>query len=354
MYRFPFVTVCLAAACFGLALTGGCSSDEAPTPPVACSIELSRPEAADQYIVPPIAPDDELVTIHWAAAGGGQVGIELLKGGVVRGDIIAATPNDGFYFWWIADPEDLALLNGTGDDYAVRVTSEDDGTCTDTSPEFRIWDREGCNVEVAIDYPGWTADPPGDAVAGEEMTITWVPTNTTGSYDIDFFQAFGSTPTDSIAPIAVGVSGEEFGPWIMHSFHSATSGRYAIRVRDHDDPDCYDFSPAFTMLDPDICVIDVLQPMSAHSPLTEGEQFEIIWGATNTSGLLDIKLRTNTLQFVVTVASGVAANLGAFNWTVDTDGFQGEVDQQYRLFIYDAADEYCSGSSGSFRIEPAP
>ena len=356
MDRKRFLGLCTLAGALAVAIGAGCGGgdDDEPGRPDPCGIAITSPEAGESFTVPPLNEDDELVTIAWDASGGGNVRVELLKGGAVRGDILASTPNDGYYFWRIDSPDDLALLDGTGDDYAVRLTALADTTCTDTSDPFRIWDRNGCAIEVAIDYPGSSLEPPDNAQAGDPMTISWVPTNTTGSYDIDFFQAFGSTPTDSLAPIAFDVSGDVYDPWIMTSFHTDESGNYAIRVRDHENPDCYGYSPVFTLDDPDICIIDVLQPLSAHSPLTAGTVFEIIWDSTNNSGALDIKLRTNTLEFVGTIAEGVNANLGAYSWTVSDYGFDGEPDQQFRIFIYDAADVYCEGRSGSFRILQAP
>ena len=85
MYRTLLVSVCAAIACIALILAVGCSSsDDAPTQPDPCSIEMVRPELNDGYIVPAMNADDDLVTIQWNAAGGGQARIALLKGGVVQ------------------------------------------------------------------------------------------------------------------------------------------------------------------------------------------------------------------------------------------------------------------------------
>ena len=73
MYRFPLVKVCVVAAGLALVTAIGCSSsEETPNQPVPCSIELAKPEAGAEFVVPPLDVDDELVTIQWAAAGGGQ------------------------------------------------------------------------------------------------------------------------------------------------------------------------------------------------------------------------------------------------------------------------------------------
>jgi hypothetical protein len=334
-----------AVALAAVLLAVGCSSDDdGGNQPAPCSIEIYGPTARDVFTVPPQNVDEDLIVVRWNAAGGGEVMLELFKGETLLGVMEDAVPNDGSQHWRI-DP----LVNATGSDYNVKVTSLDDASCTDTSAEFTIRDLEGCTIGVDIDYPGIIV---GRADAGDTMTITWTGTATTGNYDVELWWAPPALADEYIGTVAEFVPGPSL-EWPIDSLNRGDSW-YKIVVRDNDITTCFGASEDFEMLDPDVCGIEILAPQS-NDPLPA--TVDILWQATNTSGLVDIDLYYGLTTAVGEIAHGLNAaegGTGILTWTVTDFGRVFPSRTNYRIRIRDADDQYCFDYSGNLTIADTP
>ncbi len=94
-------------------------------------------------------------TITWASSLGGNVKIELFKGGLLDSTIAASTTNDGSYIWTVPAGQT------PGNDYKIKITSVENITKSDQS--FTNFTIGQDLLALALDTSGlsWTAS--GDA-----------------------------------------------------------------------------------------------------------------------------------------------------------------------------------------------
>jgi uncharacterized protein (DUF362 family) len=163
-------------------------------------------------------------TIRWTYAGsaGPSVKIELLKGGIVKRVIASSATigknGSGSYAWRV--PSNLAK----GSDYAIRITSVQNNSITDTSDNyFTITGPPQPNITVTLPNGAETWQ------AGTSHTITWTYAGSTGSYaKIELLK--GSVVKRVIASSAtIGKNGSGSHAWRVPS-NLAKGSDYAIRI----------------------------------------------------------------------------------------------------------------------------
>ena len=330
-------------------LAAGCGSDDdgGGTQPVACPIEIKDPEQGDIFTTPPQNPEEDRVDIRWTAAGGGEVQVDLLKGGEQLAVLHDAVDNTG-YTWWHVDE----LVTSSGDDYQIRLTHLTSAGCGDTGPEFTIRDLRACAIDVTIDYPNMRDMP---ALAGDTMTIDWVPTSTTGLYDVELW-IYSAVEDELAGVIADDVIGNEVvDGWEIDSFHRG-DGFYYVKVADQEIGTCVGLSDVFEMEDDVLCEIRILAP-SGDGVYPKGSQLELVWVAEDTGEdddgvplLLDIDLYYGNLTRVEHLADEIDPDDGAFMWTVDDFNYPGEATNKYKFRISVHGDPYCYAYSDAFTI----
>ena len=117
--------------------------------------------------------------ITWLSGMGGNVKIELFKGGMLNSTIASGIPNNGSFLWTV--PSGQAV----GSDYRVKITSIDDPTKSDESiSDFAI------NVP-----PAYAATPYSESF--ESGTGDWIQST---SDDLDWTHNIGSTVSPSTGP----------------------------------------------------------------------------------------------------------------------------------------------------------
>jgi len=116
-------------------------------------------------------------TVDWISAAGGNVKIDLLKGGTFHSEIVASTPNNGSYDWTISG--NLPA----GNDYRVRVSLLPGVAVTDTSDaDFSIILDP---LAEAVDTPQLSWTNIGDADWFAQTTSTHDGVDAAESGDID-------------------------------------------------------------------------------------------------------------------------------------------------------------------------
>ena len=346
MRKFLFGIGILSLAGLVFLLSVGCGSDDDPVvgQPVACSIEVFGPTLGEIITTPATdeTPETDRVDIEWNADGGGDVQIELLKGGDPVGVLHEDVENSGYNWWYVDD-----MVTGSGDDYQVRVSHLTSGDCGDTGPMFTIRDLRDCSIDLTIDYPTKVRDYPAEA--GDVMTINWVPTSTTGSYDVELWQ-------DTVGDVLVGVIAEDVTAnevvdgWVIDSFHVGDSWYY-VKVQDREIGSCAGISETFEMVDNVLCNIRVISPWK-DAVLPKGSQRVISWEAENNKGLLDIELYFYDKGYnrVDNILLDVDPDDGAYTWTVDDFNYPGENIINYMIKFSDQDDPYCFQYSEAFTI----
>jgi len=112
------------------------------------SISVTSPNGGEQWGF------ESTYDIKWGSGMGGNVKIELLKGGALSTTIVNSTTNDGLYSWTV--PSWLQL----GSDYSVRISSiESPGTSDTSDANFEIFRLPEVFYHEPMDTdPGWTLD----------------------------------------------------------------------------------------------------------------------------------------------------------------------------------------------------
>ncbi|MFO7610473.1 MAG: Ser-Thr-rich GPI-anchored membrane family protein [Candidatus Krumholzibacteriia bacterium] len=332
MRRLPYAPLVALLLPLSVLLLSGCGGDDDGAGPGdgACAIAIITP-APDTHFY-----SGQDVNLRWDAAGGGQVRIELLKGGAPVDTLVAATDNDGFYYW-AADTRGAI----SGDDFALRVTSTTDAGCTDTVP-IALTNTVGCAITLTV--------PPDSAlVAGQEYLITWDGENTGGSVDIGLWK--GPLQLKELVGI-IALDAPDNGSYLwqpVDSFNQGTATDYYLRVADTQVAGCEGQVGPFRLTDPDICYIDIMAPVQ-DDEFTVGQQMTIVFDSVNAAGSLNIRLHAGaTLVPGGYIADGVPAAAGQHTWTVTDYGYT-EADDRYRIVIFAADDNYCTGESGYFSI----
>jgi hypothetical protein len=353
MRKFLFGSGLVSLTAVALLLAVGCGGDDegGTTPPPACSIAIYSPTEGQPFTTPAQTPAGDRVDVRWLGEGGGQVRVDLLRGGSLVGVIDDAVDNNAGYTFWVIDD----MISGSADDYQVRVSHLTSDGCADTSPEFTIRDLRGCDIELLINYPGMRDDLP--ARAGDEMSISWVPTATTGSYDVELWQS-------SVGDVLVGVIAEDLAAnelaedWTIDSFHVGDSWYY-VKVQDREIESCFGVSDIFEMRDDVLCAITVLAPAGG-VVREEGTPLEVTWDAANTGfdelgdpRLLDIELWYGQAQRIETIAEEIDPTDEAWMWdAVDDYDYLGQSQSNYKFKIVVRGDPYCYAFSENFTIIP--
>jgi hypothetical protein len=310
----------------------GCSDDESTGPEVGpCSIDIYTPDSNRTYF----SGDD--VNLRWHASGGGSVVIDLLRGDAVVDTLSAREDNDG-YFWWEAS----TLGNTSGADYTLRVTSTGDAGCTDAVP-IGLVNTIGCLYVPTV--------PDTTLQAGQDYLITWDSERTSGSLSIELW--FASVDTVYVATLNGGNAVEDTGSFLwqnVDSYNLGTASGYLLRMTDSRTPNCRAFSGTFSIIDTEICYIDILSPIQGSS-YENGDQMTISYEAHGGGDTYYVRLYNGQTQ--VGIIDDVTAPADDYLWTVTDFGYTDGPQTAYRIRISDADDVYCYGYSAYFSIPRA-
>jgi len=226
----------------GFLVTGCKDDDPGPVAPVACSIEVTAPQPGAVIMARPVDNDsDDLLSIRWSAAGGGNVSIVLYRGSDLTATISEETANDGYFPWHC---ESAALSTGT--DYQVLVASLSDDDCRDRSPEFTVMDPDLCSIEARAT---WT-NPWGPVHEGDQMVISWEATGGSGSVELELWRSdmvYGHEYVGGIASLFDNLSPYT---WSVNAFGwqpSGSSDRYYVKVVDSQFDTCSDNCARFEL-----------------------------------------------------------------------------------------------------------
>ncbi|HPF71405.1 MAG TPA: hypothetical protein PLQ13_12090 [Candidatus Krumholzibacteria bacterium] len=331
MRRLPLALVTVAVLPLLALLPPGCGSDDNGAGPDtgACGIEIYTPAEGAQFY------SNEDVNIRWHASGGGNVMIELLKAGAVVDTIAASTPNDG-YAWWAADTRGQT----SGSDFALRVASTSSAGCADTVG-IDLINTVGCALQL-------TCDPDTVLQEGQSYEITWIGENTGERVNLELWK--GTLEEVWVGDIAYDLSDNGSYVWQnVDSFNQGTADDYYIRIVSNVVDGCADMVGRYSILDDNICYIDVLQP-AEDQVYNEGDTMTITFDGNITASTVYIRLYAGA-QFVAGgyIADDVVAAGGSFAWTVSKFGFTGP-SNVFRVVVFDTDDEYCHGQSGTFTI----
>jgi hypothetical protein len=156
-------------------------------------------------------------TIEWSHAGiGGNVAIDLLKGGALYSNIVASTTNDGSHAW------SIPLNHVTATDFRIRVTPSLAPEKSDQSnADFSIYDP----VLTVVSPNGGEALPRGAA-----NEIIWTDTGIGGNVAIDLLKG-GSLQSSIVASTSNDGSYAWFTPAAQ-----ALGSDYKIRITPANDP----------------------------------------------------------------------------------------------------------------------
>lgn len=318
----------------------GCGGDDdgGGTPePEDCAITITGPATATVF--QPGNDDQDDCTIRWNHAGEAPtVDITLHKAGQQVGVIAAGDPNDGTYFW---EADNMGAANG--DDFTIRVTATSEAGCFGESGEFTIINTEGCNFTFTNN---WLSGYFENTV----VDLTWESYHHTGSVDIELH-----TVVDGYrGSLVQGLPDEGRFEWTVDSLNYANFyGFYRLKLVDSNLETCYAWSDTFSITDPNICLIDVVQPAEG-VVWAEGSDQDIVLSITADVSAVDLRLYAGSM-FINHIAQGVDVTQDpSYTWTVnDWDNTQGGT-SSYRIRAFNVDDDYCVGVSELFTITPAP
>ena len=150
-------------------------------------------QSADMIVTAPNGGErwarGETKAITWISSLGGNVQVELLRGGAQDSTLAASTPNDGAFDWVIPAAQAAAT------NYAVRITSVESPTKSDTSDaNFSIV----LSLADALDTTGLTWTNSGN--------LPWFAQTTTTKDGVDAAQsgAIGDNQSSSVGAALVG------------------------------------------------------------------------------------------------------------------------------------------------------
>ncbi len=309
----------------------GCGDDDPVDPPDACGITVTSPAAGDTYR--PGDVDHNTMNIRWNKSGDADLAsIELLKSGSLVGTIHPSTPNNGFYRWTASN---FGAANGS--DFAIRVTANGENGCFDVSDQFTMLNTVGCSLDFTNSFPD-------TLFAGEVFPLTWSSTNTTGHVDIQLRRQ-----DQNLALIANRIADDGSFNWTVDSYHNGTLDGYFLRIMDSELGVCFADSVTFTIVDEDICFIDIATP-SEGTIWFEGNDQNIVLAGSPEVTHVDLRLYTGSI-FVPGgyIVSDYPVDELPYTWNVrDFGNTQGTT--MYRIRAINSDDEYCVGISGAFTI----
>ena len=158
------------------------------------NIEVTSPNGGDQFFTGSSA------TIQWSSLMGGNVKIELFKGGSLESTIVSSTPNDGSYNW------SVPVSQGTGTNFSIRISSVETSSTSDTSDASFAIMKQIYSDGFESGFGVWT--------------------NETGD-DLDWTRKTGGTASSSTGP-----TGAQSGSYYIYQEASNTNGvTYIARIR---------------------------------------------------------------------------------------------------------------------------
>jgi hypothetical protein len=324
----------------------GCSKkdDTVTPPPPECAIAMTFPQGGESYYT------GSQVSIRWTQTTGGNVKIDLLKGGAPAGTIAASTVNTGFYPWLSSS----TFGQVSGDDYTVRVSHLTDTGCADTGLPFELIDVSNCFIK----FP-WTAkDSIPDLVADGAHTfeITWNSGNTAGFVDLElWWEPFAQTG-DLVAVIAENLADTGSYTWLVDSYNWGSDEGFRFKIKDGQFNDCADTSVRFNLTDDVICSIDILG-INGGLEYAQGEVIPLTFGLENSTGVVKLKLYSGNIPVnaaplygVITESFDTQNGTATFDWTVSDLDHGGPVFNRFNIRAFDLGDDYCVGQSADFAI----
>jgi hypothetical protein len=263
-------------------------------------------------------------SVTWDSNAGGDVKIELYKGGAFSRSITLGTANDGEFGWTMpADVEE-------GADYKVRVTSKSDPTLWDESDAaFTVTQPPHVNVISPAAGDTWKA--------ATTHAITW-DSNAGGDVVITLNDAGGVELT-----IAAGTPNDGAFDWEIPI--ALATGSYYVKVASTANGAIFDDSDAFTIAPPPY--VTVTSPQAGDDWQTNAVH-EITW-SSDAGGDVSIALyKGGILQSMI---SDGTPNDGVFEWDVSRALAEGS---DYAVEARSLVSSAISGRSGDFAISTAP
>jgi hypothetical protein len=246
--------------------------------------------------------------INWYSGIGGDVNIELYKGGIFNSVITSNAPNSGSYNWSIP----AGQLPGV--DYTVKISSvSDPGLYAFSDDAFSI-----CS-QLALSAPN------GGEVwhIGQIYDITWATSGIGGNAVLEYSTDAGAT-WDTIV---TATPDNGIFDWSVPSTPTTLA---RVRVSHESCPGNYDESDAdFTITE---YAVTVTQPDGGECWI-RGTTNEITWSAVGISGNIRIELYKAGILSSTIIDS--TANDGHYDWNVPADQLPG-VD--YRVKILSVSD----------------
>lgn len=299
------------------------------------TITLTAPNGGETYSW------GQNVSIYWTSNAGGNVKIELLKGGTVVETIADSADNTAYSnsYSWLVQPE-----RATGTDYKVRITSlADSGLSAESADFFSI---------VPGTYLMLTAPNGGETwLAGEENTITW-KSNAGGKVLLQYSSNSGASWTN--IPNATELDNSETTgefKWdlkLVDETYLTIGTTYRINVVSTSEPSLKDSSDADFSVAPTIAVTSP----NGGEEWVPGNTYDITWTSSGVPGAVDIALYKggNLDSSIYTDPT----NSGTYSWTIPlTQG--GGADFKVRVTCADETSFY-DESDENFTItrEPVP
>ncbi len=321
----------------------GCSKkdDNPTTPPPPCSINILSPAAGSSFL-----SGTDQTTIRWEKAGASKtVRIDLLKGAGFDSTIVAAwtsitTPAS--YSWNVS-----SMGQGSGDDYALRITAAEDTACNATVGPLTILQVNNCSVT----FPYTVKDSIPEQTAGDVFDIEWTAVETTGKVTLELYDSGpGGNPGNRVGLIAADVDAAAGTyAWTVDSFNRGTYDFFRLRIYDSQLTGCTQWSIPFRIVDDVICTIDVLG-ISQDTVFNPGQTATLTFNGSNNSGLVNLRLIAGALDVPGgNIVTGYDLSQGAFTWTVTDFGWNDD-NSRYKIQATDSSDEYCIGESERFTI----
>lgn len=278
----------------------------------------------------PSAPGIEIgrgtnMEITWRGYSGTHVKIDIYKGGVLGGDIVAITPNDGSYT--VYTPDDAEIR----DDYRIEVTSLAYPTETDQS-----------NNDFAVVANPRVTNPTVAGITweiGEVVTINWADF---GGAQVRI-QLYKGTSVNRT--ITRGTANDGSFVWRVPPDQDRGDD-FRVRVVRGDDWGEFDFSNNHFTIAPTPVVV---YPSAKHITWRQGGVYHIEWRDFPGD---NVGIELYHGASVHTVIATNTANDGAFIWRVPNTTIP---DDNYRIAIYNTEGPVVEDrSDNQFTIEPGP
>jgi len=246
-------------------------------------------------VTAPTASIDQIggttLNITWNTTySGGNVEIDLYKGGSFDQTIVSATPNDGAYNWSI--PTGIA----TSSDYQVRI--KDSGTLVnDLSANFDLTERT-----ITATSPTSSTD----LVGGSTLNINWNSSFSGSDVRIELHKGGSLDQT-----ITSSTTNDGSYNWTV-PVNISSGSDYKIRVKENG-TSVDDYTANFT-LNPH--TVTVTSPSSSTDQIGLST-LSINWNTNYTGGNVRIELhKGGSLDQTITTST---TNDGSYNWTVPAD-----------------------------------